>query len=89
MVDGAGNPDWMLKLACHTVADLLCTEIPTLVYCSAGLSRSPVIAAVAIAIRTNRTLDEALTEVRQAGDLDVSPALWAAIGNCVRIPLVD
>lgn len=89
LVDGAGNPDWLLKLACHTVADLLCAEVPTLVYCSAGMSRSPVVAAAAIAMRTNRTLDEALTSVRQAGDLDVSPALWAAIGNCVMVPQVD
>ena len=85
LLDGAGNPDWLLKLACYTVADLLCAGVPTLVYCSAGMSRSPTVAAAAIAITitTNRPLDEALTLVRQAGDLDVSPALWAAIGNCV------
>ncbi|MFM9962335.1 MAG: protein phosphatase [Planctomycetaceae bacterium] len=85
LVDGAGNPDWLLKLACHTVADLLSANIPTLVYCSAGMSRSPIIAAAAIALATNRPLDEAMTIVRQAGQLDVSPALWAAVGNCVTI----
>lgn len=89
LLDGAGNPDWLLKLACHTVADLLGAGIPTLVYCSAGMSRSPTIAAAAIAMTTNRPLDEALTTVRQAGELDISPALWAAIGNCVMIPKSD
>lgn len=85
LVDGAGNPDWLLKLACRTVADLLSAHIPVLVYCSAGMSRSPAIAAAAIANATKQPLDQALATVRQAGDVDVSPGLWTTIGNCVMV----
>ncbi len=79
LVDGAGNPDWLLALACRTVADLLKANIATLVYCSVGMSRSPAIAAASIALTTKQPLDQALATVRRAGDVDVSPGLWASL----------
>jgi hypothetical protein len=85
LVDGPGNPDWLLKLACATISELQRSGIPTLVYCSAGMSRSPAIAAAAISVVTNRSLDEALDIVRQAGDIDVSPGLWASVTDCLVV----
>ncbi len=85
LVDGAGNPDWLLRIACRTVADLLRADIPVLVYCSAGMSRSPAIAAAAIANATKQPLDRALATVRQAGGVDVSPGLWTSLGNAVMV----
>lgn len=85
LVDGAGNPDWLLKLACRTVADLLSIDIPVLVYCSAGMSRSPAIAAAAIANATQQPLDRALATVRQAGNVDISSGLWTSVSNCVTV----
>jgi len=82
LVDGAGNSDWLLKLACRTVADLLVANVSVLVYCSAGMSRSPAIAAAAIAVATKQPLDQILAAVQLAGDVDVSPGLWKSINSC-------
>ena len=79
LIDGAGNPSWLLRTAVETVACLLRSDIPTLVYCSAGLSRSPCIAGAAIALARGRPLDQGLKFVLQSGPADVSPALWAEV----------
>lgn len=47
--DGAGNPPERLRLAVTAIELLLQARIPTLVACSGGMSRSPAIAAVALA----------------------------------------
>lgn len=76
LVDGEGNPAWLLRLAVDAVAGLLMAGVPTLVACSAGASRSPVIAAVAIAKWEGIRPEEALTRI---GHGDVSPALWREV----------
>lgn len=76
LVDGEGNPAWLLRLAAKTVARLLAAGVPTLVACSAGASRSPVIAAMAMAKREGIQPEDALTRV---GHGDVSPALWREV----------
>jgi protein-tyrosine phosphatase len=85
LLDGEGNAPWLLRAAIETTAGLLRTQSPTLVYCASGMSRSPAIAAAAIAILSNRSLDECLAEVVQGGPRDLSPALWrdvcAAVGT--------
>jgi hypothetical protein len=83
LVDGPGNPGWLLKLACATIAELLNAGVPTLVYCSAGMSRSPAITAAAISVVTKRPFDEALASIRLAGEIDVSPGLWADVMDFV------
>ncbi len=50
LVDGAGNDARILKMAVHTVAELLRKEVKTLVFCSAGMSRAPSIAAAALTV---------------------------------------
>src|SRR5262249_55058121 len=47
--DGTGNETGLLHSAISTVALLLRQELPTLVCCSAGMSRSPAVAAAALA----------------------------------------
>jgi protein-tyrosine phosphatase len=76
LVDGAGNPPWLLRAAVDTVAHLLRSSVPTLVFCSAGMSRSPAVAAVALATVSGRTPEDCLAEVLRSGAADVSPALW-------------
>jgi protein-tyrosine phosphatase len=49
LVDGIGNPPWLLRVAIDCVASLLRSRTPTLICCGAGMSRSPCIAAGAIA----------------------------------------
>ena len=76
LVDGQGNPAWVLRLAVDAVAGLLTAGMPTLVACSAGASRSPVIAAMAMAKHAGIRPEEALTRI---GHGDVSPALWREV----------
>ena len=79
LIDGTGNPLWLIQAAVETVACLLRSSTPTLVYCSAGLSRSPCIAGAAIALVRGCALDDGLKFVLQSGPADVSPALWSEV----------
>jgi hypothetical protein len=79
LIDGTGNPSWLLRTAIETVVCLLRSATPTLVYCSAGLSRSPCVAGAAIALVRGCSLDEGLKLVLQSGPADVSPGLWSEI----------
>jgi hypothetical protein len=76
LVDGAGNPSELLSLAIRTVARLLELRIPTLVCCGAGMSRSPCIAAAALALAFQLTPEDALERVKNSGACDVAPGLW-------------
>ncbi len=79
LVDGAGNPPWLLRLAIETTARLIRTEARTLLFCGAGMSRSPAIAAAALSLVSGRTPDECLADVLQGGTGDVSPGLWREV----------
>lgn len=76
LVDREGNPAWVLRLAVDAVVGLLAAGVPTLVASSAGASRSPVIAAMAIAKREGIRPEVALLRI---GHGDVSPALWREV----------
>lgn len=76
LVDGAGNPAWLLRGAIDWLATLLRQRVPTLVYCGAGLSRSPAIAAAAIARLEGCQLREGLERATAGVPADVSTALW-------------
>jgi protein-tyrosine phosphatase len=77
LVDGSGNRFDVLCLAVDSVTHLLRSKTPTLVYCSAGLSRSPAIAAVALAFHTRCGMDECLRDVALHRRVDISPGLWS------------
>jgi protein-tyrosine phosphatase len=79
LVDGSGNPEWLLRLATETVVQLLQAEIPTLVFCSAGMSRSPSIVAAALSRLNNRPMQFGLDQLKEHGSFDISPSLWASI----------
>jgi hypothetical protein len=79
LVDGMGNPPWVLRAAVETVAYLLRCDAPTLVYCGAGMSRSPCIAAAAITRIRGCSAAEGLAVVLQSTRADISPGLWAEI----------
>src|SRR4051812_5105895 len=48
LLDGGGNPPWLVRAAVGTLTEFLRSGTPTLLYCSAGMSRTPVIAAAAV-----------------------------------------
>ena len=79
LVDGAGNPEWLLRLAAETVARLMRAQVSTLVFCSAGMSRSPSIVAAAIALNEEKHLAFGLDRIRILGSCDLSPALWTDV----------
>src|SRR5262245_17438832 len=48
LVDAPGNPPWLLRAAVETTAGLLRDDVPTLLFCAHGLSRTPAVAASAL-----------------------------------------
>src|ERR1022692_609021 len=79
LVDGPGNDMKILQLAIATIANLLEKKVPTLVFCGAGLSRSPAIVAAAMAQVFRQSPDECLKQVAEHFPADVAPAFWEEI----------
>lgn len=75
LLDGTGNPQHLLTACVDTVAKLVEANRPTVIACSAGMSRSPVIAAAAIAQVKGTSLESSLLKLTATGPHDVSPAL--------------
>src|SRR5262249_46886862 len=63
LVDGPGNDTKLLLLAVTTVANLLDRRFPPLVCCGGGLSRSPAVAAAALAMVFQETPEDSLRQV--------------------------
>ena len=79
LLDGPGNSNGLLLAVIDTTASLLRSRTPTILWCGAGMSRSPAIAAGAMSIVTGRTPDECLSQLTRSGAADVSPALWREV----------
>jgi protein-tyrosine phosphatase len=76
VTDGPGNDPNLLRLAVEITAFLLEHATPTLVYCGAGMSRSPAVAAVGLASVKQQEMDACLRELNSHRPFDVSPGLW-------------
>ena len=79
LMDGPQDDEGILDVAIHTVVSLLKNQIPTLVYCGAGMSRSPAVVAAALSIIQGGGPDEKLKEIVAGHPHDVSPHLWEAV----------
>jgi predicted protein tyrosine phosphatase len=77
LVDGSGNPRTVLKAAVETTTALIREQVPTLVACSGGMSRSPALVAAALALSERSDRHEMLERVAGSGPRDVSAAFWA------------
>lgn len=77
--DGAGNSANTLRTILESVASLLRRQIPTLIFCSAGMSRSPSVAAFALALAENRDPHDCVAQILDDGPRDVSPLLWQSL----------
>jgi hypothetical protein len=84
LVDGEGNPLWLLRAAIETVAGLLRSGTNTLLHCSAGISRSPAIGGAAIALASGCSYADGLIAATESGGTDISPGLWAAILEAMK-----
>jgi len=81
LVDGEGNPPWLVRAAVQAIEGLIRERVPILVACDGGMSRSLSITAAALGERTE-SFDEALRRVSVDGPADVHPALWADVKRC-------
>jgi protein-tyrosine phosphatase len=79
LLDGPGNDAALLALAATTVAQLLGKRVATLLCCGAGMSRSPALAAAALALAYRQDPDECLKQVAEHHPADVLPGLWAEV----------
>ena len=79
LVDGGGNDKHLLALAVHTTASLLSIGAKTIVACSAGMSRSPTIAAFALEIHLGIAPEEAIARIAELKTLELNPELWGDV----------
>jgi protein-tyrosine phosphatase len=76
LTDGEGNSPAILAMAIRCLSMLVKHELRTLVACSAGMSRSPAIAAAALAIHTRTPLEDNLSAILAQHPHDLSLPLW-------------
>jgi protein-tyrosine phosphatase len=79
VVDGGGNRTQVLRSAVTAVSTLIVDQIPTLVCCGAGMSRSPAIAAAGLAFAYRISPESCLNEVARYRRGDVSAGFWSEI----------
>lgn len=77
--DDDSNPRRLLRMATWAVEELVGNGVPTLVACSAGMSRSPATVAVVVGQFKGVPAEDVLSELRAGGPLDVSPGFWRAL----------
>ena len=82
ILDGEQSFPTALHMAIETLVLFLQGEAPTLVCCSAGMSRSPAVAAAALSIVQGGSPDDRLREIAVGHPHDVSPQLWQEV-RCV------
>jgi hypothetical protein len=75
--DGSGNNLDLMWVAIISILNLIAKDISTLVCCGAGMSRSPAIAAAALSLAEQRSLEDCLKLVTEHHAADVLPGLWA------------
>ncbi|QDT92656.1 dual specificity protein phosphatase family protein [Gimesia algae] len=76
LIDGTENQPVVLETAVKTVARLIREEVPTLVACSAGMSRSPAIVAAALSQVRDTDFETELKQLAENHPSDVAPGLW-------------
>jgi protein-tyrosine phosphatase len=76
LIDGPGNESWLLRSAVDVVARLLRARVSTLIFCSAGMSRSVAVAAAALATVHDTSIESEMKRLAGIIKSDVSPGLW-------------
>lgn len=79
LLDGTGNAYEIIGLAILNSAGIIQRNIPTLICCGAGMSRSPAIAAAAIALCEEQELLQILKFVTDHSCADISPGFWREV----------
>ena len=76
ILDGQQTSQAVLRAAIEVIVSLLRKEMPTLVFCSAGMSRSPAVVAGALSVFQGGSSDDRLRQIALGHPHDVSPQLW-------------
>lgn len=76
LIDGGGNDESILVHAMQCVLSFLKSETKVLVACSAGMSRSPTIAAFALSAFLKVDPQEVVEKIGQSKGLEINGALW-------------
>jgi predicted protein tyrosine phosphatase len=85
IMDGVQEDQGILEVAIQALVSLLKNQVPTLVCCGAGMSRSPAVVAAALSIAHGGSPEEKLREVVAGQSHDVSPRLWEEVRRvCVQ-----
>jgi protein-tyrosine phosphatase len=79
--DGGGNDRKVILNALHTATNLLRSGIPTIIACSAGMSRSPTIAAFALASLQSQDPETMIQRIGEIRSLELNPELWSDVRN--------
>ena len=79
--DDDSNPQELLQLALQTIQSCHHQHLKTLLVCSLGMSRSPALASTAIALLTDESPANLLSQYATNSPLDVSPSLWNSLLN--------
>ncbi|KAA5535651.1 dual specificity protein phosphatase family protein [Roseiconus nitratireducens] len=86
--DDGSNSEHLIRSALDCITSLIHNAHRTLVACSAGMSRSPVLAAAAISLLSREPLDAVLTRIVADSPHDVSPALFSSVAS-IHATLMD
>ena len=75
--DGGGNDGNMLLQTLLTATDFLASNTRTIIACSAGMSRSPTIAAFALAYHLSENPETVIGRIADIKSLELKPELWS------------
>jgi protein-tyrosine phosphatase len=89
LLDGSGNATAVLRGAIDVLALFISVSVPTLVFCGAGMSRSPAVVAAALGKVRNEPPRDVLRDILLATSHDVSPALWQEIESAATDQMKD
>lgn len=83
--DGSGNSDRTLRTAVNLLAELAAQHPPVLVYCTAGINRSPVIVAGYIALKNNLSFSAALKIVATKREVSIDRSLLDEVQKALSL----
>lgn len=86
LLDGPHNDTDLLKLAVTTLTHLVDNKFATLVCCQAGLSRSPALAAAALARVGGEPFADAVRRIASFRPCDMHPELYNQLQALIDAP---
>ncbi|MEJ7593692.1 MAG: dual specificity protein phosphatase [Planctomycetaceae bacterium] len=79
LLDGEGNSPVLIRASIDLIVSFVNAQTKTLVACSGGMNRSPLIVSAVVAQVESIQFDDAIGRVTSTGPCDISPNLYAAV----------